>query len=92
VGGKGINFPKKKPKNGALTPEEKEENRQLSKERIFVEHLIRRLKIFRILRERYRLRRKSYRAVISSICGLVRLRLGRLDLGSGLSCGNPEIP
>jgi DDE superfamily endonuclease/Helix-turn-helix of DDE superfamily endonuclease len=92
VGARATIFPKKKPRNGKLTTEEKEENRKLSRQRIFVEHLIRRLKIFRILKDCYRLNRQSYRTVISSICGLVRLRLGRLDLRDGLSGANPKIP
>ena len=72
--------PMKKPRNGALTGEQKDENRAISKQRIFVEHLIRRLKIFRILSDRYRLNKKAYRTVISGVCGLVRFRLGRIDL------------
>ena len=40
--------PTKKPKGRELTPEKKEENKKISRRRIFLEHLIRRLKIFRI--------------------------------------------
>ncbi len=51
-------LPKKNSKLHKLTKEEKKANRTLSKKRIKVENVIRRLKIFRILAERYRHRRK----------------------------------
>ena len=51
-------IPKKNSKLHRLTKEEKRANRTLSKKRIKVENVIRRLKIFRILGERYRHRRK----------------------------------
>ena len=51
-------IPKKKTKLHKLTKEEKKANRELAKKRIKVENVIRRLKIFRILGERYRHRRK----------------------------------
>lgn len=53
-------IPRKKPKNGELSPLEKEYNRLLAKERIIVEHINRRLKIFQILGNRYRNRRRRY--------------------------------
>lgn len=51
-------IPKKKSKLQKLTKEEKRANRELSRKRVKVENVIRRLKIFRILGERYRHRRK----------------------------------
>ena len=45
--------PKKKSKNKPLTSKEKEYNRELAKQRIYVEHVIRCLKIFRILAHPY---------------------------------------
>lgn len=53
-------IPAKKSKLHPLTQEQKAENHQLSCQRIFVENVIRRLKIFRILSERYRNRRKRF--------------------------------
>ncbi|MDJ0592200.1 MAG: transposase family protein [Pleurocapsa sp. MO_226.B13] len=53
-----------------------EENKQISRQRIFIEHLIRRLKIFRIAADKFRLNPPNYETVILIICGLVRLRLG----------------
>ncbi len=45
VGEPAIKTPKKKPKNQELTDKEKSENKELASERIFVEHIIRLLKI-----------------------------------------------
>lgn len=53
-------IPHKKSKRHPLTNEQKQENRQLSRERFVIEHIIRSLKIFRILSERYRNRRKRF--------------------------------
>ena len=53
-------LPHKKSKLHPLTEEQKAQNRRLSKERFVVEHVIRSLKIFRILAERYRNRRKRF--------------------------------
>ncbi len=52
--------PHKKSKHHPLTPEQKADNRQLSSERMVVEHALSRLKVFRILSERYRNRRKRF--------------------------------
>jgi hypothetical protein len=45
-----------------------------------VEHLIRVVKIFKIIQERFRLNKKRYNSVILTVCGLVRLRIGSLIL------------
>ncbi len=50
----------KKSKYHPLNPDEKESNRRLAQERMAIEHVIRRLKVFRILTERYRNRRKRF--------------------------------
>ncbi len=73
-----IKTPKKKPKNGELTEEEKVKNKEISSERIFVEHLIRIIKIFRIMGERFRLNKDKYESIVLTICGMVRLRIGSL--------------
>ena len=62
--------PFKKPKGGELTDEQKEFNKQLASERIIVEHIIRHLKIFRILSERYRNRRRRFMLRMNLIAGL----------------------
>lgn len=52
--------PFKKSKHHPLTPAQKAANRQLSSQRIAVEHVIAKLKVFRILSERYRNRRRRF--------------------------------
>jgi len=67
--------PKKKPKNGELTVEEKTENRRISRSRISNEHAIGFLKRFRILSERYRNRRKRFGLrlnLVAAICNMDR--------------------
>lgn len=67
--------PTKKPKKGQLTQEEKRANRELSRRRIVVENVIRSLKIFRILSERYRNRRKRFGLRFNLIAGLYNYAL-----------------
>jgi hypothetical protein len=80
IGEQQIATPQKKRKNQGLTPEQKQENKEFSSTRIFVEHTIRLVKIFRVAHERFRLNRKTYEQVILTVCGLVRLRIGALLL------------
>jgi hypothetical protein len=79
-GGVNIKTPQKKPKNGELTQLQKEDNKVISSERIYVEHIIRLLKIFKAARERFRMSNSKYEQIILTICGLVRLRIGTLIL------------
>ena len=57
---KNSRIPFKKTKKIALNQEQKNFNRQLAKERIVVEHIHRKLKIFRIISSRYRNRRQRF--------------------------------
>lgn len=75
-----ITTPLKKPRNRELTTEQKSQNKVFSASRIFVEHRIRSLKIFRVVQERFRLNPQKYEQVILTICGLVRLRIKALIL------------
>ena len=52
--------PFKKSKYHPLTPQEKNRNHALARQRILIEHIFRTLKVFRILSERYRNRRKRF--------------------------------
>lgn len=79
-GGKNISTPQKKPRKGELTSEQKARNKEFSSKRIFVEHVIRLVKIFRVAQQRFPLNSRSYEQVILTICGLVRLRIGSLVL------------
>lgn len=75
-----IDTPIKTPRKGKLTIDQKKQNQEFSSKRVFVEHRIRSVKIFRVVQERFRLNPKKYEQVILTICGLVRLRIGALIL------------
>ena len=75
IGRKNTISPYKRPKQGQLTQEQKDFNRQLSQKRVFVEHVIRFIKIFRLAKEKFPMRANMYEQVIGCICGLVRLRV-----------------
>ncbi len=75
IGEELINTPYRNPKKAELSEIEKEENKEISSRRICVEHLICRVKTFRVASDRYRLARHRYYQVIIAVCGLVRLDL-----------------
>ncbi|QFS46659.1 transposase family protein [Nostoc sphaeroides] len=75
-----IDTPIKKPRKKELTSDQKKSNKAFSSKRIFVEHRIRSVKIFRVVQDRFRLNPKKYEQVILTICGLVRLRIRALIL------------
>ncbi|WLT37385.1 transposase family protein [Synechocystis sp. B12] len=80
VGEKQITTPQKKPKGEELTKEQKKRNKVCSSKRIYVEHVIRMIKIFKIMGERFRLNKSRYKSVYLTVCGLVRIRIGALLL------------
>ena len=53
-------IPKKRSKKHPLTKEDKLRNRQISPARVLIENIIREMKIFRILTEKYRNRRRRF--------------------------------
>lgn len=67
--------PFKKTKKKPLSLREKEYNRELSKNRIYIEHVIRCLKIFRILAQPYRNRRRRFGLRFNLIAGLYNFGL-----------------
>ncbi len=67
--------PAKKSKHHPLNAEQKTANRKLSKKRILIENIIRQLKIFRILSERYRNRRKRFGLRFNLIAAIYNLEL-----------------
>lgn len=69
--------PQKKPRKGKLTSSQKPDNKNLAKLRIKVEHIIRFLKIFRILSSRYRNRRKRFGLRVNLIAGIYNYELKR---------------
>lgn len=68
-------IPHKKPRNGKLTPEQRQQNKEQARLRVRVENVIRNLKIFRILSSRYRNRRKRFGLRINLIAGLYNYEL-----------------
>jgi hypothetical protein len=72
---KNSQIPAKKSKLHPLSKAQRISNHNLSKERIFVENVIRRLKIFRILSERYRNRRKRFTLRFNLIAAIYNLEL-----------------
>lgn len=68
-------IPFKKPKGGELTALEREYNQALSRERIGIEHINRRLKIFKILAGRYRNRRRRYNLRCNLIAAIYNYEL-----------------
>ena len=67
--------PFKKSKYHPLTQKEKQRNRALARKRILIEHIFRKLKVFRILSERYRNRRKRFALRFNLIAALYNLEL-----------------
>lgn len=68
-------IPHKRPRKGELSSLQKQENKNLAKLRIKVEHIIRFLKIFRILSSRYRNRRKRFGLRVNLIAGIYNYEL-----------------
>lgn len=70
---------KKGEKSAELTPDQKAENRHGARSRVYVEHGVRRLKAWRILRDEFRLGMGLFSLVASATVGLVHL--GRVTSG-----------
>lgn len=67
--------PKKKPRGEQLSLQDKRHNRALAQQRVVVEHVNRSLKIFKILSERYRNRRRRFGLRCNIIAGLYNYEL-----------------
>jgi transposase len=67
--------PFKKSKYHPLTERQKQRNRVLARKRILIEHIFRKLKVFRILSERYRNRRKRFSLRFNLIAAIYNLEL-----------------
>lgn len=76
--------PQKKPSKGELADVDKKRNRELARKRVVGEHINRRLKIFKILADRYRNRRKRFGLRFNLIAGLYNYEL-RLSLANKIS-------
>lgn len=67
--------PHKKPKNGELTKKQKNQNKRFRKKRVRIEHVNRKCKCFRMVKETFRNRLKNVAQVWLIVCGLVNLNL-----------------
>jgi transposase len=70
--------PLKKSKYHPLTKRQKQKNKTLVRKRILIEHIFRKLKIFRILSERYRNRRKRFALRFNLIAAIYNLELNQI--------------
>lgn len=68
-------IPKKKSKNKELSIEDKFENQRISKGRILIENINAKIKVFKILANKYRNRRKRHGIRMSLICGIYNFEL-----------------
>jgi transposase len=67
--------PFKKSKYHPLSKTEKQRNRALARKRVLIEHIFRKLKVFRILSERYRNRRERFALRFNLIAALYNFEL-----------------
>jgi len=63
-------IPFKKSKHRPLTPEERAFNRRLARERMAIEHVNREIKIFKMMADRYRNRRRRHGLRMNLICAI----------------------
>jgi len=73
---KNTTLPIKNKKGSRLTTAEKTHNKALSQQRIFIENVNRRCKVFRIVKEAYRGKHKNYSLTWRLVSALVNLRYG----------------
>ena len=67
--------PHKKPKNEELTKKQKNQNKRFRKKRVRIEHVNRKCKCFKMVKETFRNRLKHTTEVWLIVCGLVNLNL-----------------
>jgi len=68
-------LPKKRSKKNPLTKSDKKNNQLISSSRVLIENLIRELKIFRIIAEKYRNRRRRFHLRFNLIASFYNLAL-----------------
>lgn len=69
-------IPHKKPKNGEVTKKQKKQNKRFRSKRVKIEHINRRCKCFRIVKETFRNHLNHLEDIWLIICGIVNLKLG----------------
>jgi len=67
--------PQKKSKKKPLTKTDKKNNKIISSDRVMVEHIIRKIKVFKIMGERYRNRRRRFGLRLNLIAAIYNLEL-----------------
>ena len=70
-----VEIPKKRSKKNPLTIQDKERNKAISSERVLIENIIREVKIFRMVAEKYRNRRKKFGLRFNLIAAIYNLNL-----------------
>ena len=73
-----VEIPKKRSKKNPLTKEDKQQNRNVSSKRVVIENIIRDVKIFRIVAEKYRNRRRKFGLRFNLIAAMYNLNLTTL--------------
>ena len=68
--GTDLEVPHRKPRGGTLTGRQKAGNRRLSKRRVAVEHGIGKMKIWRIVADRFRNPRRTHTVIMKNVAGL----------------------
>ncbi len=68
-------MPKKKSKKNPLTLDDKKRNKELSSQRVLNEHVIGKIKRFKIVSDRYRNRRKRFGLRFNLIAGIYNFEL-----------------
>ena len=68
-------IPKKKSNKNPLTKGDKRQNHRLSSSRVIIENVIREVKIFRIVAEKYRNRRKRFGLRFNLIAAIFNLNI-----------------
>lgn len=71
--GTSLVIPHKKPKGRGLTEEQKQQNRRHASERILIEHVLAKVKVFKIVSERFRNPLGSHTAIFKVAAGLYNL-------------------
>jgi hypothetical protein len=72
-------IPYKSIKHHPLTKEQKRYNKELSQRRILIENIIRKCKIFRIVKQTYRGKHKNYGLVWNVVDGLVNFKNSKIN-------------
>jgi hypothetical protein len=72
---KNVRLPKKSSKYHPLTKTSKLYNKRVARSRVVVEHVIGKIKVFRIMAEKYRNRRKRHALRMQLICSIYNMEL-----------------